>query len=178
MSNAKLSCHFCGKTNTEFDKRGREQITHNDSFYRCKNCGTVLCSSCDSDLNKGSKCEKCGTKRGMVRIHKASDCFITTATLKSIGNNNDNCYELNAFREFRDSYMISKYPELVEQYYLTAPEIVNKINTTEKNPNLVYANLWTEKIKPCLRLIENNKFEDAKILYSKTVLELNDKYIK
>jgi len=90
MTNVKIQCEFCGKTNTKFDsqyvssgllglgstKIGEREVVdkYADSFYRCVGCGRILCESCYYNIGDFKKkigifsterwreCPKCGSK--------------------------------------------------------------------------------------------------------------------
>jgi hypothetical protein len=106
-----------------------------------------------------------------------SSCFVTTATLKSIGKPDD-CEELNTFRNFRDNWVVIQDDgqELISEYYLVAPQIVKKIDTNIDSEN-VYLKLWSEHIEPCLNLLKQGKFFDAKQVYIDTMFMLKAKYL-
>jgi hypothetical protein len=119
---------------------------------------------------------------GMAVLEKVFDiadwlddpCYITTAVCKDSGKP-DNCYELTQFRAFRDNWL-EKQPDgkkLIEQYYNTAPDIVKKI---ERQPNKheIYQNLRDTYLSPCLKYIEDEKYEECKELYSDMVYSLYD----
>lgn len=93
---AKYTCRFCGKTNTKMKditrysgglfgsqkKVGEEEIidTNAEDFYRCANCGTILCKTCCErqdvfkkeikvfSTKKWTECPKCGNK--MIKLNK------------------------------------------------------------------------------------------------------------
>ncbi len=104
---------------------------------------------------------------------KSGGCYITTATLTAL-NKNDNCYELNKFREFRDSYLITKEPHLIDEYYRLAPKIVNKINSLN-DKETVYNSIWSDYLSDCLSLIESNRYKEATNLYIKMVNNIKEK---
>lgn len=107
-----------------------------------------------------------------------SGCFITTATLKAIGGKDDG-YELNRFRHFRDVYLSSLTggESLIKKYYEIAPQIVAKIND-RSDADEVYEHIWNVYLSTCLELIENQKYEECKMCYSKMVNKLTDDFIK
>lgn len=106
-----------------------------------------------------------------------SSCFVTTATLTAIGKSNY-CDELNVFRAFRDNWLVKQTdgPYLISQYYKIAPKIVEKIDLLP-NRELIYGSLWRDNINPCLDLLNNNKFSEAKELYKITILTLMKAYL-
>lgn len=92
---SKLSCGFCGKTNTKIEDKyvstglfglgskkvgSVEKIDDNaEDFYRCAGCGVILCNTCMSRLDvfkkeikvfstkRWTECPKCGSK--VVKIN-------------------------------------------------------------------------------------------------------------
>ncbi len=104
-------------------------------------------------------------------------CFITTATLNSIGKS-DNCEELNLFRGFRDQWLRSTIDGqlLITEYYNIAPKIVNAINL-HPNSEEIYSTLWKNDIEPCLGLIKRQQFNEAKLVYKAVVVKLKNAYL-
>lgn len=194
-----LTCRFCGTSNAEYardrrgniitDRYGNPQYTKASvtrSYYRCKSCGYTLCGDCLYSLKtkrverhvvKANKewhaCPQCGSE--LVNIASASGgggCFITTATLQSLNNNDDNCYELTTFRKFRDSWLKDNHPEDIQEYYRVAPSIVDGIDSL-KNSKEVYQNVWQKYLQQCMKHIEANENEEAYTLYKQMVNELS-----
>ena len=97
--------------------------------------------------------------------HITRGCYITTATCEEYGKPDD-CYELTAFRGFRDNWLINQ-PDgkaLIERYYSTAPAVVELIN---KQPNRteIYHYINDTYLSKCLRYIENDENEKCKETY-------------
>lgn len=111
-----------------------------------------------------------GFKKGLF-------CYITTAVCRSL-NKPDDCYELTLFRNYRDHYLLSseKGEEIVEEYYNIAPTIVKRINRKE-NPDEIYAAIWQDYLSPCVHLIEKEKKEECRELYSDMVRKLERDYL-
>jgi serine/threonine protein kinase len=96
---------------------------------------------------------------------KKNGCFITTATCAEYGKP-DNCYELTMFRKFRDEWL-SKQPDglkLIEEYYRTAPTIVDLINK-QNNKEDIYRLINDKFLVACLHFIEKCEYEKCKRLY-------------
>ena len=83
------------------------------------------------------------TDQGSIVEHDSSgnttktdiSCYLTSACMRYMNESfNDNCYELNVLRWFRDNF-VSK--EDIKHYYAVAPIIVEAINQ-EINNNLIY----------------------------------------
>lgn len=94
-----------------------------------------------------------------------SGCYITTAVCEEQGKPDD-CYELTAFRGFRDNWL-AKQPggqELIQRYYDTAPAIVEKINRQSNRAEL-YNYLNETYLSKCLTHIEAGENEQCKAIY-------------
>jgi hypothetical protein len=98
-------------------------------------------------------------------------CFITTACVNYYGLN-DNCYQLETLRGFRDSYLsTSKSNEkLVKQYYQIAPTLV-ALMEIDKNKDQLFENVFSEINSAC-EAIDKREFEQAKNIYQNTVKHL------
>lgn len=105
-------------------------------------------------------------------------CYITTAVCRSQGKPDD-CYELRAFRDFRDGYLMRSGDgrRLVEEYYDIAPGIVMLINM-EKHPDKTYEGIYEKHLMPCLRFIEEGRRNDCRNRYISMVRELEEKYLE
>lgn len=93
-------------------------------------------------------------------------CYITTAVCGEYGKPDD-CYELTAFRKFRDGWL-SEQPdgtELIERYYNTAPAIVALINRQENRAE-IYRGLNEKYLSKCLAFIESNEYQRCKETYT------------
>jgi hypothetical protein len=102
-------------------------------------------------------------------------CYITSAVCDSM-DKPDDCYELTAFRAFRDTYMRGT-PErlkLISQYYELAPVIVTYINyCTDRKA--YYDMLWNKYLSRCLKAIEAKKYDICEKYYIKMVNDLRKK---
>lgn len=104
-------------------------------------------------------------------------CFITSAVCRSMGKPDD-CYELDQFRHFRDTYL-SSFPDgrkLIRQYYDLAPTIVSRIEQ-EADSDRIYTQLWKDYLSTCLRLIENGQYASCQTTYCRMVTYLADRYV-
>ncbi len=103
----------------------------------------------------------------------SSGCFITTATLTNTGRMDDNCYELNLFRWFRDNYLLKKEygRDLVNMYYRIAPLIVKEIDS-RKDRDAIYEHIWKKYLKLCKNMIEEREFNKAERIYISMVKKL------
>lgn len=94
-----------------------------------------------------------------------SGCYITTAVCEEYGKPDD-CYELMAFRGFRDNWLLQQ-PDgkaLVKQYYDTAPAIVEQINKQPDHTE-IYRYLNEHYLMKCLDYIERGENAECKDLY-------------
>jgi hypothetical protein len=101
-------------------------------------------------------------------------CFITTAVCQTM-DKPDDCYELNAFRRFRDEYMsrTKQGKALIEEYYRIAPAIVAylKLCTDYRQR---YQQLWTNYLQPCLKSIEEGRYSECERTYTQMVCDLKE----
>ncbi len=108
---------------------------------------------------------------------ESSGCFITSAVIASLGKPDD-CDELLTFRKFRDNWLINQPdgPIIISEYYKIAPAIVSAIDS-QIDSTTFYKRLWQDKFLPCLNLIEQSRFSEAKTLYLEIVLDLKQDFI-
>ena len=85
-------------------------------------------------------------------------CYLTSACVDYLGKADD-CEELTSLRKFRDTYMKSTEggQKLVEEYYAVAPEIVKRINSSNKKD--YYYGYINGVIDKCVKLISQNENE-------------------
>lgn len=125
----------------------------------------------DTDTGKGTITDTTNGEKETTDV----SCYLTTACMKHMKDNfDDNCYELNLLRWFRDKY-VSK--EDIKHYYEIAPHIVDAI---EKYPDKdkIYSDLFIEVILSCVSAIENKNYEFAYKRYKSSVLELEERFLK
>jgi hypothetical protein len=104
-----------------------------------------------------------GSILGGISDFVEDSCFITTAVMHSL-NAEDNCYELETLRAFRDSFMRKLHPEDVERYYREAPGIVEKIKAREDS-SVIFRGFFRAYIMPAITAIEQGKDEEAYEIY-------------
>lgn len=109
---------------------------------------------------------------------RPSLCFITTAVCDSFGKADD-CYELTAFRNFRDKWLVNQSDgkNLISEYYNIAPKIVEKINSLANSAE-VYKNIWNDYLSKCLNFIESGENSKCKKIYVEMVNTLKEKFLK
>jgi hypothetical protein len=106
---------------------------------------------------------------------KDDDCFITTACVNHFGLD-DNCYELEILRGFRDVYLLGNDQRkgLVKQYYIIAPTIV-KLLDKAPDKNEQYKNIYKSILKAC-KYIKTNRPVEAQRIYTEVVKNLCIKF--
>lgn len=103
-------------------------------------------------------------------------CYITTAVCETLGKGDD-CYELTLLRNYRDHFLMNQSDgeEIISEYYDIAPTIVNRINKMTDSRD-VYKSVWDNYLYPCVRLIEEDKNLECKVVYYKMVRDLQQEY--
>lgn len=106
-----------------------------------------------------------------------SGCYITTAICKN-NVKDDDCYELQEFRKFRDCWLVRQEDGrfLIWKYYLLAPMIVKIIDSFE-DCDKVYSEIEKQYLGPCLRYIEMQEMDLCKKLYTDMVNSLAKRYL-
>lgn len=117
------------------------------------------------------------TYESICKGFKTKLCFITTATCSSLGKGDD-CYELNAFRKFRDSWLAESEngAAKISEYYLFAPMVVRAIDCSS-HPEAVYRSIWETYLSPCLYAIETGCMEDCAVRYENMMNDLEQKWL-
>lgn len=110
-------------------------------------------------------------------FRRGISCYISTAVYRSL-NKPDDCYELTTLRKYRDGYLMNSESgrEIVKEYYNIAPTIVKRIEKKEDADD-IYRQIWKEYLGPCIHLIEENKNEECRVLYSTMVRKLEKEYL-
>ena len=108
---------------------------------------------------------------------KSHLCYITTAVCKSLGKP-DNCYELTLLRDYRDGYLAGQEggAGIIKEYYNIAPTIVKRIDRMENSAEL-YQQIWERYLKPCVSLIEEERREECRKVYTDMVHSLQKEYL-
>ena len=105
-------------------------------------------------------------------------CYLTSACMSVKGDGfQDNCYELELLRDFRDTYVKENYPEDIAVYYDIAPRIVKNVESLE-NGKSIFEKMYDELVAPCCDLIENSKLYEAYVKYKDYSMELAHKYLQ
>lgn len=90
-------------------------------------------------------------------------CFITTAVCQAAGKD-DNCYELEKLRAFRDTWLQENHPEDIKQYYTEAPVIVSRLAAREDAARIFYL-FERNYIQPAIYALEDGDNEMAYAIY-------------
>jgi len=88
----------------------------------------------------------------------------------------DDCAELTLLRRLRDNFVKINHPEVVEQYYRVAPQIVAAIDNIPERSE-IYKVLYQEMILPAVAKIEAENYLDAYELYKEHSEALEYKYL-
>ena len=104
-------------------------------------------------------------------------CFITTAVCRQQGKGDD-CYELTAFRRFRDRELLAtaEGTALVEEYYRLAPAIVASVELCADSA-AVYDRIYRDYLLPCLGRIEAGDAAGCRDKYVEMVRDLERTYL-
>lgn len=113
-----------------------------------------------------------GFRKGILGM-----CYITTAVCESM-DKPDNCYELTILRNYRDDYLMrtEEGRELVEEYYDTAPFLVQVLNM-QQDADALYEGIYKDYLMPCIHCIEQSENEECKRIYVNMVRGLQKKYL-
>lgn len=125
---------------------------------------------------EGYFCLRCKRLKSSKPHESPSDCFLTTACVQAQGLNED-CFELQTLRRFRDTYII-RLPnghEAISEYYSVGPKVVRAISAQSNAAELYYTTYQTV-ILPCVELINRGSFDKAYKLYGGKVRELQTQF--
>lgn len=95
-------------------------------------------------------------------------CYITTAAM--LGAEADDGPTLTALRRFRDAIMAPRddWRADIATYYATAPAIVQRIDASVRREK-IYGIIRRRVLAPCVRMIEEGKYDSAHRLYRRMV---------
>jgi len=102
-------------------------------------------------------------------------CFITTSCIDYYGLN-DNCYQLETLREFRDQFLLSSDSgkQMVSEYYSIAPHLVAQLEN-DINKDSHYKEIFDAITIACMA-IEKKDYNMAISVYKNIVQKLKSKY--
>ena len=140
----------------------------------------VKCSKCGNTFYmqdyERKTCPSCGTVAvGPKASTSTSDCCFITVCVKYAGLPDD-CHELQVIRKFRDEY-VRALPEgttLIEDYYRTAPVIVQRIKL-QKDSRDIFQKLLTA-LREVVALIQADRNSEALALCKRGFRLLKRRY--
>lgn len=96
-------------------------------------------------------------------------CYITSAVCERRGEADD-CEMLTRFRAFRDNWLANQPggAEDVQEYYRTAPTIVDAIHSNERC-NDILDGIYQNYLKPCLDLLDKGDYLSCRQVYTQMV---------
>ena len=169
---ADLNCGSCGSTTT----------------VTCSVCGcggfedefskfiqtAAVCSSCKAQYHQYYACCGCGQ---MLKIPVKKGCVISSACVKAKGLPDD-CAELETLRFWRDKLKKEneRFKTSVDEYYMLAPEIVKRIDS-DNNAKSIYGDLFENMVRKTVKLLQENKTDEAVEHYNSCYASLKEKYI-
>lgn len=158
-----MSCKYYEFKNGDFYCNKQEEYVDSDTYYAY--CRAYNYDECE--IYKDDNYER----------PASGGCYLTTACViaKQLP---DNCYELETLRRYRDKWLRKREdgPRLIQMYYNVAPLIVNRINVLESKDE-IYDLIYKKMVKPCVKLIEEEKNEEALLLYKQMTLWLKENYL-
>lgn len=175
-----IRCSGCGR-NFEITN-GEKEFYDKKGYQLPKKCKSCRGQKTYSQYPEYSSRQPSGARSGPSTANgsamppsggqKSGWCFITTAACEYFGKPDD-CYELTTLRQFRDGWLALQPggEATIQEYYRVAPSIVEALNASSQR-DVIYTNIWTRYILPCIRMIEQSAYESCRTLYEKMVLDL------
>lgn len=154
---------------------------HPDEIYEYKSEKAIRGYMKENGLNPDKYYRPDGkSKRSNSGSHSGSGsegCYLTSACVTARGLS-DQCEELQTLRSFRDGYLSEQPggPAEIEQYYATAPKIVEAINHLPDAME-IWNRIYEELVKPCVRMIHENRNVQAHQLYKSYAVQLAHSYL-
>lgn len=126
-------------------------------------------------VNYENKSYSTTTKVDGKKETSSGSCYLTSACMQHFNAEfNDNCYELQVLRWFRDHFVSE---EDIIHYYETAPVIVEAINNSS-NFQEVYSDIYQNVVKFCVHAIELKQYDEVYERYKNSILSLEEKYAR
>lgn len=152
-----MSCSYYTFRQNDYYCTKKGDYVNSDVYYKyCRNWDYADCPIYKGDTSGG--------------------CYLTSACMyaKSL---EDNCYELETLRHFRDTWLkqTADGEALIKKYYEVAPKIVSAINETMDSKS-IYEMIYEKMVRPCVEFIEQKEFEKALELYKSMTLQLEEEY--
>jgi hypothetical protein len=105
-------------------------------------------------------------------------CTVTAMVRTGNAQQTDQEQELDLYRKYRDNYLLENENNgpLAEMYYYISPALKEAIQDTGRAKE-IYSALYTNEVRQCNMLIEEGKYEAAKILFEQTMAQLIKTYL-
>lgn len=153
------------------DKNGKDHINIYDSCPAENPDHGSIHIDYDSNTGEGTIVDTTSGEKEEIDTR----CYLTTACMRNFKNNfDDQCYQLDILRWFRDKF-VSK--EDKEHYYEIAPIIVKEIEKSN-NKDMIYKYIYNNVVSYCVRKIEDENFQEAYSRYKNSVLALEEQFVK
>jgi len=122
--------------------------------------------------------EWCRAGMPNATCYKKGSCFITFAVCKSF-NKPDDCAELTALRNFRDTFMMAttEMMDEVDEYYKIAPQICAEIEKSDDFGKRTYLTIWNKYLKSAVEAVNQNDNQKAYDIYKQMVMDLKREYL-
>ena len=139
----------------------------------CHKKGDYINSDVYDKYCKNYNYDECPIYKGNA---SSGGCYLTSACMVSKGLA-DNCYELETLRNYRDTWLKSTEEGLsvIAEYYAIAPKIVGAIDK-RNDSNSIYDMLYEKMVLPCVKFIEEKRYQETLELYRRMTLELREEY--
>ena len=158
------------KIKVQTDKNGKDHIDFYDKDPKDPDHKSIHIDW-DSSTGKGKIVDNTSGSKETTDV----GCYLTTACMRFFNENfNDNCYELNVLRWFRDNFVSE---EDIKHYYETAPIVVEAINNCE-NSDLAFNYIYDNVVDYCVRQIEEGNYEEAYKRYKNSILALEETFAR
>ena len=163
-------CAACTYLGERADSYGKYYCSKKGDRYAC-------------DPKCGSFCEAYGRSRSArenmydnSKSHQSGGCYLTTAMCNVLGYPDDNYY-LQMLRTFRDNTLKTdtKYLPSLLTYDVIGPQIAEKLQQ-DNNKQEIATTLLTRYITPAINAIENNKVNEAVVIYTAMTTLLAERY--
>lgn len=141
--------------------------------YKNKDAHSAIHVNINSKTGKGSIVEHGENHSNVTKT--PTQCYLTTACMKKLKDEfDDNCYELNILRWFRDNHVSE---DDIKYYYKMAPIIVEALN---EFPDCIeiYELIYQNVILFCVKAIENSQYELAYERYRNSILILEEHFAR
>jgi hypothetical protein len=118
-----------------------------------------------------------GKDKGKGKGKSQGCCYLTTATVRSLGLPDD-CGPLTTLRRFRDEVLLGSPAgaRAVAEYYATAPGIVAAIDQLPDSA-AIYQEIFDHRIAPAVAAIRQGRYPEAIAIYQRLVLEARACYL-